>query len=181
MPLGRSKKLDGEQLREYALKLLTGRALSVAELKGKLRQRAEDPACIDAIVAQLKDYGALNDSRYAEHFAETRAGSGAFGRQRVLSELLKRKVASKVAENAVNSAFEGASETEMIQRWLERKYRNQDLGALLQEPAKLASVYRRLRLAGFASGPAIRVLKRHAANASDLEGMEDAGPPESTL
>jgi len=177
MAFAQPKKLDAGQLREYAIKLLAARALSVGELKEKLRRRAQDPDCIDGIVSQLKDYGALNDRRYAGHFAETRAGSGAFGKQRVLSELLKRKVAPKLAENAVKDAFEGTDEAGMVQNWLERKYRNQDITSLLQQPAKLASVYRRLRLAGFSSGPSIRVLKRYASAAVELESLEDAEPP----
>jgi hypothetical protein len=39
----------------------------------------------------------------------------------------------------------------------------------------LASAHRKLRLAGFSSGNAIRVLKRHAAEAEKLEGMEESG------
>jgi regulatory protein len=178
MPFKLPRRLDSDELREYGLRLLSGRSLSVAEFKEKLRQRAVNPADIDAIVSQLKEYGALSDHRYAEHFAGSRAGSGTFGRQRVLSDLLRKKVAPKVAEKAVGDAFAGVDEIGMIQQWLTRKYRNQDLGALVQDPAKLASVYRRLRQAGFSSGPAIRVLKRHASDAEQLEGLEDAPPQE---
>lgn len=172
MPIKPPRKLDAEELRHYATKLLAGRALSVGEFKAKLRNRAADPACIDEIVLQFKDYGALNDQRYAGHFAESR--SGAMGRQRVLSDLMRKKVAPKVAEKAVAQAYAGTDEVALIEHWLERKYRNQDLGALLQEPAKLASVYRRLRQAGFATGPSVRVLKRYAAQAEQLEDMEQS-------
>lgn len=177
MPFAQPRKLDADELREYALKLLAARALSVAQLKEKLRRRALDPEAIDPIVAQLKEYGALNDRRYAETFSASRAASGAQGRQRVLSELLKRKVAPKLAQKAVQSAFAETDEFEMVAAWLERKYRNQNLAELLQEPARLASVYRRLRVAGFSSGASVRVLKRFAAEAGELESLEDSEPP----
>ena len=174
MPFGQPRKLDAAELREYALKLLAGRSLSVGDLKEKLRRRAIDPQSIDAIVDQLKDCGVLNDSRFAEYYSSARADSGSYGSQRVISDLLKRKVAPKVAQKAVQDAFQGTNEQEMVAHWLERKYRNQNLAELLQNPAKLASVYRRLRQAGFSAGPAISVLKRFAAEAEQLEGLEDS-------
>lgn len=176
MPFAQPRKLDPEELRDYALKLLASRALSVAQLKEKLRRRASDPESIDPLIAQLKEYGALNDRRYAESFSTNRASSGSHGSQRVLSELLKRKVAPKIAQKAVQNAFQDTNEPEMIAAWLERKYRNQNLSELLQEPARLASVYRRLRVAGFSSGASVRVLKRFAAEAGQLESLEDAEP-----
>ena len=69
MPLGQPRKLERDDLREYAAKLLSGRALTASEFKDKLRRRAADVGDIDGIVAQLKEYGALNDRKYAEHFA----------------------------------------------------------------------------------------------------------------
>lgn len=176
MPFAQPRKLDDDELRDYALKLLAARALSTAEFKEKLRRRALHPEAIDGIVAQLREYGALNDSRYAEHFSSSRAASGSFGSQRVLSDLLKRRVAPKVARKAVQEAYSDTSETALVQAWLERKYRHQNLAELLQDSRKLASVYRRLRQAGFASGPSIRVLRRFAAEADLLESMEDAEP-----
>ena len=171
--MNKPKTLNPEALKSYAVRLLGGRALSVAELKQKLRRRAADAGDIDAVVAQLKDYGYLNDSRYAEHFAGSRAAGASYGRQRVLSDLLRKKVAPKVAEKAVAEAFEGVNETERIEEFLARKYRGKNLGAMLKEDKTLASVFRRLRTAGFSSGASIRVLKRHASQAEQLEGMEE--------
>lgn len=174
MPFAPPRKLDADALRDYALKLLAARPLSVADLKEKLRRRAADPAAIDPIVAQLKDYGALDDRRFAERFSANRAESGAFGRQRVLADLIKRRIAPKTAEKAVRQAYEATDEPALIEAWLERKYRNRNLPELLKEPTRLASVYRRLRLAGFSTSASIKVLKRFAAEADQLESLEDA-------
>jgi hypothetical protein len=43
----------------------------------------------------------------------------------------------------------------------------------LAEEKHLASAYRKLRLGGFSSGNSIRVLKRYAAEADRLEGLEE--------
>ena len=168
--------LDENGLKDYALRLLAARALTVAQLRQRLRPRAANPADVDRVVAQLKQYGVLDDRRFAESFSSARAASGQFGRSRVLAELARRKVAAKVAGEAVRQAFQGLDEDAMAQAWLERKYRNQDLPALLAQPSRLAAAYRRLRHAGFSSGAAIRALRRYSEHAGELEGLEDAAP-----
>jgi|YNPMSStandDraft_1061717.scaffolds.fasta_scaffold02733_7 regulatory protein len=173
-----ARLLEEPGLKDYALRLLAARALTVAQLKQRLRPRAADPAAVDRVVAWLKEYGALDDRRFAEAFSSARAASGQFGRARVLAELVKRKVASRVAEQAVRQAFRNLDEDRMAAEWLERKYRNQDLAALLAQPARLASAYRRLRHAGFSSGAAIRALKRYSQQAEQLEGLEDGADAE---
>ncbi len=170
--------LQEAELRDYALRLLAARSLSVAQLKQRLRPRAADPAAVDRIVAQLKEYGALDDRRFAESFSSSRAASGQFGRTRVLAELARRKVAPKVAEQAVRQAYQNLDEDSLVRSWLERKYRNQNLPALLAEPAKLAAVYRRLRRAGFSSGASIRALRRFSDLADQLESLEPESPAE---
>lgn len=170
--------LQEAELRDYALRLLAARSLSVAQLKQRLRPRAADPSSVERIVAQLKEYGALDDRRFAESFSSSRAASGQFGRNRVLAELARRKVAPKVAEQAVRQAYQNLDEDSLVRSWLERKYRNQDLPALLAEPARLAAVYRRLRRAGFSSGASIRALRRFSDLADQLESLESESPAE---
>jgi regulatory protein len=173
MPLNKPKQLDAAGLRDYAHRLLAGRPLSVDELRAKLRRRASNAADIEPIVAMLKEYGAVDDSKLAESFAASRRDSLGVGKQRVLADLTRRRVSGGIARRAVEDAYKDTDESAMITQWLERKYRHQDLGTLLKDPAKLASVYRRLRVAGFATGPAIKVLKRFAAAADELENLED--------
>lgn len=168
----KSGPLGASALKEYALRLLMGRALTTAELRRKLAARAAAPESVAEVLAQLKEYGYLNDARYAEHFAGARAGGGRYGSQRVLAGLLKKRVAPATARQAVAEAFSGVDEIEQVQQFLARKYRGKDLAALLQEPRQLASAYRRLRTAGFAAGPSIRVLRRYAEAAEQLEDFE---------
>jgi regulatory protein len=61
----------------------------------------------------------------------------------------------------------------LIEAFLKRKYRGKDLGPLLKEEKNLASAFRRLRYAGFSSSESIRVLKRYASRAEELELMEE--------
>lgn len=163
------KKLDGEGLWSYSLKLLGGRALSTGEVRQRLLRRAEKDGDVETVIAKLRDYGYLNDTRFAESYASWRKENEGFGKIRVLRDLRQRRVAPNVAGGAVEMAFKDTDETEQIQAFLERKFRNVNLGDLLREDKKLQSAYRKLRYAGFSSGASIRVLKRYAEKADQLE------------
>ena len=177
MSLRNPPKLARSALKSYALKLLAGRALSTAQLKDRLRRRAADAADVEPVTGELREHGFLNDPRFAEGFATSRRDSRGFGQQRVLSDLVRQKVASGVAQQAVDEAFAGVDEPAMIAGYLARKYRGQDLASLLKNANKLASIYRRLRGAGFSASNSIRALKHYSSAADQLESMEepDAG------
>ncbi|HEY1339456.1 MAG TPA: RecX family transcriptional regulator [Bryobacteraceae bacterium] len=157
---------------EFALRALSGRALSTSELRERLRKRAAGAADVDAVIAKLKDAGYLDDRRFAESFASARKENQGFGRMRVIRDLRQRRVAPGLAEKAADQAFEGSDEAQLVGRYLERKYRNVELASYLSEDKNLASAFRRLRHAGFSAATSIRVLKRYAAKADELEAME---------
>ncbi len=168
------RRLGPEALWEYALRALGGRAHSVAELREKLRRRAERQDDVDHVLSRLKQYGYLDDRRFAQSFASSRLESQGFGRSRVLRDLRQKRVAPAVADQAVKAAYGEVDEVRLIETYLERKYRKTPLGAYLADPRHLAAAYRKLRLAGFSSSNAIRVLKRHSEQAEELESLEAA-------
>ncbi len=51
------RRLDAEALWAYALRALSSRALSISELRDKLRRRAEREADVDGVLDRLKRYG----------------------------------------------------------------------------------------------------------------------------
>ena len=161
------KKLAAEELFQYALTLLGGRALSAGEVRSKLGRRAEKPGDIEFVIAKLREYRYLDDGRFAEGYALARTDN--FGKARVLRDLRQRRVDSGVAEKAVEAAFADVEEGRVVNEWLRRKYRNVDLAEYLQEERHLASAYRKLRYAGFSSGASVRALKQFASRADELE------------
>jgi regulatory protein len=167
------KMLDLEQLKNYAVRALGDRAHSAGELRQKLSRRAASPEDIDVVLAKLREIGYLNDQRFAENFASARLENQGFGKMRVLRELRQRRVAPQMAEQVTEKTFEETNETDLIEAFLKRKYRGKDLGPLLKEEKNLASAFRRLRYAGFSSSESIRVLKRYASRAEELELMEE--------
>jgi regulatory protein len=168
-----TKLLDPESLLNYALRLLGGRAYSMGELREKMRPRAEQAESIDTVIAKLKESGYVDDKKFAENYAAARLENEGFGKMRVLRDLRQRRVAPKLAEQVTERAFQSTDETELVEAFLKRKFRGKDLGPFLKEPKNLAAAYRRLRYAGFSSGGSIRVLKRYANRAEELEGMEE--------
>jgi SOS response regulatory protein OraA/RecX len=166
------KKLEREELFQYAAALLAARSQSAGEVRVKLARKAADTADIDPVLARLRECGFLDDSRFAEGFATARRDSGAFGASRVLRDLRQRRVAGTVAEKAVGEAFREVDEADAIAAWLERKLRGKNKAEFLADRKNLASTYRKLVYAGFRGGTAIRVLRQFSASADELD--EDA-------
>jgi len=174
----RARKLAAEQLFEYAVKCLGVRAYSTGDLKSKLRMRAANPPDVDATIDRLKDIGYLNDQRFAENFASARVENEGFGRMRVLSDLRARRVTGNMAEQSVEQALEGKSEAELIDSYIERRMPSIAAGGRIEDERKLASAYRRLRRAGFTSGPILTALKGLAARPELLEEPIEEEEPE---
>ena len=165
----RPKQLSANELFAYAVKKLGGRASSVGELRRALELRALEAGDVDGVLARLKDYGYLNDARFAESFASARLENEGLGRSRVLRDLRQRRVAPELASRTVEQVYAGKDEIVLIEQFIRRKYR---AGISLNEK-ELAAAYRRLVRAGFSPGNSLRVLKRFAANPDMLDEMEN--------
>ena len=166
------RQLDAEGLFELAVRSLAGRACSSGEMRQKLRARAVRTEDVDTTIARLKEYGYLDDRRFAESFTAARLENQGFGKTRVSQELRRRRVAPALAETTVRKAYENVDEVALIEDYIRRKYRSKPREALFREEKDLASAYRRLMRAGFASANAIRALKRFAANPDLLDAFE---------
>jgi regulatory protein len=172
-----TRLLDADGLWEYALKAVGARALSAGEVRERLRRRAANKQDIDTVLARLREHGFLNDKQMAESYAAARLETRGFGQARVMRDLQQRRVAPAVARTAVEQAFSGTDETALIEAFLARKYRGKNLPEFLRQEKNLASVFRRLRYAGFRPGPCISVLKRYAARAEELPEEDSPESP----
>jgi regulatory protein len=168
----RPRQLSADELFTYAVKKLAGRAASVGEIRTSLLSRALDPGDIDGILKRLKDYGYLNDARFAESFASARLENEGFGQSRVLRDLRQHRVAPDLAASTVAKVYADKDEPALIEQFVRRKYRSVDREGLFESDKELAAAYRRLLRAGFSSGNSLRVLKRFAANPDLLDALE---------
>jgi len=172
MPERKPRLLEGEELWQYALKVLAGRAISSGEMREKLRRRAARAGEVDELAGRLKDLGYLNDKRYAEAFAAARLSNDKLGRVRVIQQLRQRRVAPALAEGAVKSVYSAVDEQSLIDEWIRRKYRLAEREGLFEDGKDLAKAYARLRRAGFPTGQIVRALKRFARDPDLLDNFE---------
>jgi regulatory protein len=173
------KKLDSNGLWEYALRALGQRAHSAGEIRQKLARRAEIVADVTATMAKLREYGLADDQKYSETFAASRLQNQGFGRFRVFRELRSKRVSEEIAKKAVEKTFSGTEEISLIEEFLARKLRGKNMAEFLADEKNLASVYRRLRTAGFTSSNTLSVLKRYASSVEDWP-EEPQEPEEET-
>lgn len=98
----------------YALRVLTRRDHSIAEIERKLADRGFSSADILGAIARLKRSGYLDDRRFAERWAETAVrNSRGFGR-RILSDLLRKGIAPDIASETVNGISAACNEAEVL-------------------------------------------------------------------
>ena len=82
-------------LRLRALKLLTRRDYSSAELERRLTPHAAAPGELSALLEELKRLGYLSEQRLAEQLA--RKGAARYGTRRVIEQLQERGIDHEVA------------------------------------------------------------------------------------
>lgn len=131
------------------------------------------PGDVDGILKRLKDYGYLDDARYAESFASARLENDGFGQSRVLRDLRQHRVAPDLAARTVSKVYADKDEPALIEQFVRRKYRTAGKDGLFESDKELAAAFRRLLRAGFSPGNSIHVLKRFAANPDLLDALEN--------
>ena len=104
------------ELRVRALRLLTGREHSRAELARKLAPHAESVEVLEAVLRQLIEKKQLSDERYAE--ARIHWLSRKYGAARIRQDLKAHGVAAPVADRVSS-----AGDLEKARAILARKYR----------------------------------------------------------
>lgn len=123
-----SESLTPEQIRRRtfarAIKLLAARPRSVAELRERLlKARWADNVAVEAAIERLKEYGYLDDERFAFSYASLRVRQKPVGRSRLQQDLIFKRVEKTVAEEALNLVFGETPEEELIDRAIEKRIR----------------------------------------------------------
>ncbi len=88
-------------IRAKALELLARREHARLELRQKLVQRGFPAGCIDPVLDQLAEEHLLDESRYAELYACSRAGKG-YGPLRIARELRERGVSQELVDQTLS-------------------------------------------------------------------------------
>lgn len=90
-------------IEDVALGLLARREHSVAELRRKLMQREYGRGEVEDLLGRLVASNAVNDDRYAEVRARSRAQDSKWGAGRIVQELAQNGVAKDTARGAMEA------------------------------------------------------------------------------
>jgi regulatory protein len=95
---------DEESLYDYAIRALSRRMRTVAELKRLMRPRVPEgeigTLLVEMVILRLKEQKYLNDSNYAAAYSALRRDTEKFGRRRVMTDLKVKGVHPEVIEKA---------------------------------------------------------------------------------
>ena len=117
-----------EQIRsrtfQRAAKLLAAKPRSVAELRERLLERSGvTENIVEEIIGRLKEYGYLDDERYALSYASLKVKQRPIGRRRMQQDLKNKKVTNQVAAEALDLVYAETPEEELIDQAIEKRIR----------------------------------------------------------
>ncbi|HEU4794306.1 MAG TPA: regulatory protein RecX [Pyrinomonadaceae bacterium] len=109
---------------ERAVKLLAAKPRSIAELRERLlRGKNTNEEVVEAVIARLREYGYLNDERFAFSYASYKVKQRPLGRRRLERDLKFKKVDSAVANEALEMVFTETPEEELIDLAIAKRLR----------------------------------------------------------
>lgn len=122
------RPVDAEKARERtmqrAVKLLAAKPRSIEELRERLLEKGwTNEEVVGAVLEKLKEYGYLNDERFAVGYASFQVRQKPVGRGRLQRALSLKKVDRETADEAIRQVFEETPEEELIDRAIEKRVR----------------------------------------------------------
>lgn len=124
----REARPDPEKIRartfQRAIKLLSLRPRSVAELRERLLERpGTTKTAVESAIKRLREYGYLDDPRFAQAYASLRVQRKPVGRRRLQHDLWLKKVDKATADEALDQVFSETPEEELLDRAIEKRIR----------------------------------------------------------
>jgi len=122
-----SRRQTPEEVRarafQRAVKLLAAKPRSIEELRERLAERCSSKTVIETVIARLREYGYLDDERYALGYAAAKVRQQPVGRRRLELSLAKKKVDRTVADEALDQVFAETPEADLLDRAIEKRVR----------------------------------------------------------
>ena len=109
---------------ERAVKLLAAKPRSVAELRERLLQgKNTNGEVVETVIARLREYGYLDDERFAFSYASHKVKQRPVGRRRLERDLKFKKIDSGVANEALDMVFCETPEEQLIDEAIAKRLR----------------------------------------------------------
>ena len=113
-----------ERVFQRAAKLLAAKPRSVEELRERLlKGRGATKGAVEAVIERLREYGYLDDAKFAHSFVSLRVQQRPIGRQRLQRDLWLKKIDKQTADAALDQVFAATPEAEMIDRAIAKRVR----------------------------------------------------------
>lgn len=168
------RQIDPEKARartmQRAAKLLAAKPRSVEELRERLLEKQwTNSEVVEAVLEKLKEYGYLNDERFAFGYASFQIRQKPVGRQRLQRALSLKKVDRETADEAIKLVFEETPEEDLIDRAIEKRVR---LRGRPETRAETKSLMDHLLRQGFSYELVIKKVRAASAAEIDEEAAE---------
>lgn len=112
-------------IRDYALYLIEFKDRTEKELRDKLKEKGYEENSIEDEIEFLKNYGYIDDKRYAEHFISDAINLKKWGRIRIRTELQRKGVDREITDNAIEDAFAELSDDRVLSQ-MQSRFKNSD-------------------------------------------------------
>jgi regulatory protein len=120
-------RLTPEELRartfQRAAKLLAAKPRSIEELRERLAERCASKEIVETVIARLREYGYLDDERYALTYASSKVRQQPVGRRRLKQSLAMQKVDRAVVDEALDQVYAETPEEDLIDKAIEKRVR----------------------------------------------------------
>ena len=140
-----------------ALRWLTARELSEAQVRHRLAERGYSEAAIDPAITRLIQERTLDDRRAATAVARTEAKVRRHGPRRVLARLHAMQIDRDLAGEIVRELFDDTDEQQLLEMTLERRLRAKP--ERLKDPHERRKLLAYLVRQGFSQSAASNALR----------------------
>lgn len=141
-----------------ALRWLTARELSEAQVRIRLADRGYTSAAIGPAVERLVQDRTIDDRRAATAVARTEARVRRHGPRRIMGKLIAMKIDRDLAKEVVTDLFGETDEEELLETTLERRLRGKP--ERLKDPKERRKLLGYLVRQGFSASAASHALRR---------------------
>ena len=92
---------------------------------------------VETVIERLREYGYLDDARFAQSYASLRVQQRPIGRQRLQRDLWQKKIDKQTVDSALDQVFEQTPEDDLIDRAIAKRVRLRGRPNTREEAKKL--------------------------------------------
>jgi SOS response regulatory protein OraA/RecX len=143
-----------------ALRWLTARELSEAQVRDRLEEHGYTTAAILSAIERLKDERTLDDLRAATAVARTEAKVRRHGPRRVMGKLIAMRIDRDMAREVVRDLFGETDEEELLEATFDRRLRGKP--ERLKDPTERRKILSYLVRQGFSASAASGLMRKRS-------------------